>query len=236
MRYFADYIKGKPYQKTVLWENSNTSAVFDAQIVTLEDSISNYDEIGIYYKVSRSDNDSSAIPVFMNVDDFKKTSSTGDSFIFGNTIVIGSFGYGRMIYYVSDTSIQIMTCYKFNASASSNYNAIPVKIIGIKKGLGETLEYETVSFMGVYIGTGNNEYDTQIPIKDIVSAFVRSENYQYAGFFALVDGVITWINGVQQDWTYHYYDCNISGDTLKINQSFSGSTQISDIYVVVKKR
>lgn len=180
MRYFADYIKGKPYQKTVLWENSNTSAVFDAQIVTLEDSISNYDEIGIYYKVSRSDNDSSAIPVFMNVDDFKKTSSTGDSFIFGNTIVIGSFGYGRMIYYVSDTSIQIMTCYKFNASASSNYNAIPVKIIGIKKGLGEVNPPVAEKFT-FSIGTTETVITLPHAPKSIVALYNTSSSYPKAG-------------------------------------------------------
>lgn len=147
MRYFADYIKGKPYQKTVLWENSSPTSDFASQAVTLSDDITNYDVIRFTYKDSKSGTDIDYIET--SVADFLETVG-GASFIG----FVSSQSYCRRICFSTITEISFSNNLRLNASGTSNSTNIPLKIIGIKKGLGETAE-PIATPLTVVTGTGS---------------------------------------------------------------------------------
>ena len=135
MRYFADYIKGKPYQKAVLWENSSPTTAFADQVVTLSDSIKNYDEIKVEYAYAT--NNSAKQSEYISVSDLLLTANADGKYSFSIGCTTYSYWYVRVIYYTSDTELHISTCCRVSGNSNDNTTIIPLKIIGIKKGLGE---------------------------------------------------------------------------------------------------
>ena len=137
MRYFADYIKGKPYQKTVLWENSSPTSDFGDVTVELSETMNNYDQLMFVYQTTKTSND--PISVIMSVSDFKKTnwgSSVGDYRLFIGGMPVSNTNESRLVARVDDTHIRFYYAYTYAGASNSTY-IIPLKIIGIKRGLGE---------------------------------------------------------------------------------------------------
>ena len=137
MRYFADYIKGKPYQKTVLWENSSPTSDFSAQTITLSDDITNYDMLEVVWLRSKNATDKNTIQ-FSVADIINNGNASG---VAKCRICIGeydgSLNTARLVYYVSNTQLGISVDYRFGASTTYTDSDIPLKIIGIKKGINE---------------------------------------------------------------------------------------------------
>lgn len=124
---------GGSLTETVLWTNPNPSSAFGAQAVTLSDSLSNYDYIGIdnYYDTAYAD--TSATPL-MSVEDFKKCIYSTSTTIPRMALTLGgerSSKWFRYVNYVSDTSIQFSIGRTTSTTTSGNA-CIPTRVIGIK--------------------------------------------------------------------------------------------------------
>ena len=95
------------FDSLVLWSNSNPTSLFNAQYVNLNDSISNYDYIGVYYipQTGLSNGCTVLIPVsdFINL-----TTSNQNRFTLGSLLNVL---YVREIKYSSDTSIYFNNSY-----------------------------------------------------------------------------------------------------------------------------
>ena len=146
MRYFADYIKGKPYQKTVLWENSSPSSTFAGQTVTLSDDITNYDQIRL--EACFSSSYPSVISVSeMPVSRFKETAKASIKPLGAVSLCNNpnASPYHREWFYTDDTHVTFYSCYDSTGASFANSALIPLRIIGIKKGLGEVKNVETIN-------------------------------------------------------------------------------------------
>ena len=137
MRYFADYIKGKPYERVVLWENSSPSSAFSAQTITLEDDITNYDQLEIQWCLNTSNLDNKR-SIIVHVTEFI-ASGANDAVSCKSMLAQynGSINTIRVVYYVTNTSVGVTASYRVASSGSETTNCVPLKIIGIKKGLNE---------------------------------------------------------------------------------------------------
>ena len=120
--------------ETTLWTNSSPTSTsgFAAQTVTLSSSISNFDYIGIYYKLST---DSTYTPECAI---FKKSDFTTFNATNTNNKYYGGLG-GRLttnrirrIGYVSNTQVQFTAAENTNNTGSVATALIPTKIVGIK--------------------------------------------------------------------------------------------------------
>ena len=82
-----------------------------------------------------------------------------------------------------------------------------------------------------------NYYDTNVPCKSILTVQIIARDYKYDSFFASVNDVLTWIDGINDTGgALHtqYFDIDTSGNTLKIKHNYGGNG-IHDIYILVKK-
>ena len=124
---------GEALVETLLWTNPSPTSNFGTQIITLSDSISNYDYIKVQFLGSTTISISSS--VVTPVQDFilqqRSTNNTLRSITPGLQMSDGLFI--RAFDYVSDTSINITDALRLNGSANNNSITIPYKIYGVKK-------------------------------------------------------------------------------------------------------
>ena len=145
MRYFADYIKGKPYQRTVLWENSSPTSAFANQTLTLLDDITNYDFLRVSWRYQQAD----AMECYEDIPvaDFI---ANGADLTYGTKYVLGIYGgvYAvRTVTYATNTTIVIGTATRVGGTNTYTNCVIPLKIVGIKKGIGEVGKKERYEWM-----------------------------------------------------------------------------------------
>lgn len=76
-------------------------------------------------------------------------------------------------------------------------------------------------------------YETTIPSESVISVYVKSRSYNYDGYFAVVNGTLTWVHGSES--TYKYFRVDTSGTYLKIGQEFGSSSQQFDFVTTVKE-
>lgn len=229
MRYFADYIKGKPYEKVVLWENPAPTSNFSDQTITLSDNMKNYDEIEVIYRTSTSLADNLSIKMLMS--EFVKTA-------FETTVGVGRLPalsqpatnqiFTRLIARVSDTSIRITNAFRVNTQSSSSAYCIPLKIIGIKKGLGEVNPPVAEKFT-FSIGTTETVITLPHAPKSIVALYNTSSSYPKAGtcMYDVVNEIFLKSSGTGV-WTKFEVD----GDKLTLLGDNSTSNWTYDCIVV----
>ena len=128
---------GATYTETVLWTNPSSSSDFAAQTVTLSDDINNYDYLKVSYKnLTTSAGVNDPYSVLISVSDFK-TSLSGNStrhnaFTFGGIYAPSNTNWTRFMFYDTDTTARFGACTQIGGTQSSNTNAIPLQIVGIK--------------------------------------------------------------------------------------------------------
>ena len=118
--------------ETTLWTNSSPTSTFNAQDVTLNQSLRNFTYlkfITIPYGNTQITTEQSII---IPVNEFVNTSSSTNTF----TSPIGMYHwntyYARGAQMVSNTSIHFMACNQVAGTGQNNSNIIPQKIIGMK--------------------------------------------------------------------------------------------------------
>lgn len=119
--------------ETVLWTNGNPTSSFSAQLVTLNDSISNYDYLKFVFKVRNNIDENSS--VIIETSEFVKLNNSGSGYLralCSPSIVYGNYTVTRRANYVDDTSIRFDTANYINANGGNTSAAIPLEIIGIK--------------------------------------------------------------------------------------------------------
>lgn len=120
----SEYETIKRVNGTILWQNSNPTADFAAQTITLNSS--DYDVLEFIWRT-----DSAGNLAFSE----KIMKGKGTQFDFFSTAIVGR-RWCRRILYVSDTSYSFNDCYKLDSSsAMENGNCVPLYIIGYKTGL-----------------------------------------------------------------------------------------------------
>lgn len=221
MRYFADYIKGKPYQKTVLWENSSPTSNFASQTVTLSDNISNYDQIAIISKSELGNNDL----ITTIYDAIVGRIGSNNRYIGG---VSGNNGLARGFNFDSETEVSFASCAYVNSSGIYNNWCIPLKIIGIKKGLGEVNPPVAEKFT-FSIGTTETVITLPHAPKSIVALYNTSSSYPKAGtcMYDVVNEIFLKSSGTGV-WTKFEVD----GDKLTLLGDNSTSNWTYDCIVV----
>lgn len=133
--------------ETILWANPSPSSDFATQTVTLSDDINNYDYLKVSYKNSTTyEGVNDPYSVLISVSDFK-TSATGNStrhnaFTFGGLYAPTNTVWTRFLFYDTDTTAKFGGCTQIGSTGSTNNNAIPLQIVGIKKG--RVPSYKTV--------------------------------------------------------------------------------------------
>ena len=125
------------YTETVLWTNPDPTTTFNAQAVTLSESMGNYKYIGINFAYSTiygtGDCEST---ILLSVEDFRKGGyNTG---VRRNTasmvmVNISNTARDRAVYYINDTSVRFDTCYQVASASSDNTNVVPLEILGINE-------------------------------------------------------------------------------------------------------
>lgn len=116
---------------TTLWTNPSPSSNFSGQNITLNQGISNFNFIRIYWRVKASVSTEKSIIV--SASDFPSFDASNNV----NALLIGIRGNsgansGRAIRYISDTSLGISAAYALNQANSGTDSSIPTKIIGLK--------------------------------------------------------------------------------------------------------
>lgn len=74
--------------------------------------------------------------------------------------------------------------------------------------------------------TDSSWYTTTIPSDKAISIYVKATSYSYYGYFAVVNGVLSWVNGTHT--TYDYFEVDTSGEYVKIRQKFGSTSQSFD--------
>lgn len=78
-------------------------------------------------------------------------------------------------------------------------------------------------------------FDTGVPCSDVVSICAIATSYKYMGYFGLVNGVLTWLDGLDDigSGSGHgqYFQIDTSGSTLKIKSNYGGNG-IHNLYIV----
>ena len=126
---------GEQYTETSLWTNQSPSSDFNAQTITISDSISNYKYIAIDYCYNKS-NTGVTSRVIYDVTDFKKAVKDGSTnhTISGLTIEgANNVNYARPVFYISDTSIAFGLSSTLNGSGTYAAGAIPLEILGLNE-------------------------------------------------------------------------------------------------------
>lgn len=118
--------------RTTLWTNTASTSAFSSQTVTLSDSISNYDYIGVEYRATTASSTRSTEVLFVsNALRYASTSYT-------NTVFpcfcaySSSAHYARYITFSTNTKLSISSAGKIGAAASDTTKAIPLHIYGYK--------------------------------------------------------------------------------------------------------
>lgn len=122
---------GGTLKETVLWTNLAPTSSFDAQTVTLSQSIEDFQYVAVYNRVSTSNTSESY--VMCTVDEFKNFTSTGTHTQMALGVRLnGDRSFARTVYYSNTTQIRFGTAYEMMATSGNNAYVIPTKIVGLK--------------------------------------------------------------------------------------------------------
>lgn len=128
---------GAKQTETVLWTNSAPTSNFAAQTVTLSDSIGNYKYVKIVYSITNTTSGQTDIEdVIYPVDDFRRRTNVSGNWSIVEDFSSGGYQWTRTSGYVSDTSISMGNCYRWNTSSSGtmqNQAIIPLEILGLNE-------------------------------------------------------------------------------------------------------
>lgn len=121
---------GGELSETVLWTNSSPTSNFSSGSISLSDNISNYDSIGVYYRVSTTNDNQNE--VIIKVSDFQSCAGNNyPRFTLGASISGNTFA--RNIAYADDTSLTISAnASRLGYNAASAAGIIPIKVVGLK--------------------------------------------------------------------------------------------------------
>lgn len=115
--------------ETVLWTNSSPTSGFNAQTVTLNQSINNFKYIKLTYCAGYQN--SNKLEVIWPVSSVKKMKDA--ELLWGAIAGVNSTGkYGRYITYVSDTKLSFSNGLNYGGAGNSNAPCIPLSIKGLK--------------------------------------------------------------------------------------------------------
>ena len=115
--------------ETRLWTNNAPTSAFAGQDVTLSEDMDNFDYLKFTYRVSTAD--STAVSILVSISDIKTSTSSSNSKTWLASMA-SSIGYGRRLWYVSNTSIHVDTAYILNNVGSDTNVVIPTSIVGCK--------------------------------------------------------------------------------------------------------
>lgn len=121
---------GGGMSEKVLWTNSNPTASFVGQAVTLSESVKNFDYIRFYYRATTSDN--RTFSMLVSVDDFLLTLNDFNTFRLSLDYATSSGRYDRGIIYVTLTTLNFVGAIQVGANSSNNSLLIPTQITGCK--------------------------------------------------------------------------------------------------------
>ena len=231
--------------ETVLWANPSPTSDFATQTVTLSDDINNYDYLKVSYKnLTTSAGVNDPYSVLISVSDFK-TSLSGNStrhnaFTFGGIYAPSNTNWTRFMFYDTDTTARFGACTQIGGSQSSNSNAVPLQIVGIKQHgtiKPQTPDLSTPpnvleSYTNVSQNTVKNIAVTQTP-KFIVLEFC---------YYINSSGCMLLILNVEDSTCYRYgfwgsswhiesysawdtYITSISSSNVSVKQAYSSSAQ-----------
>lgn len=116
--------------ETTLWTNSSPTSTFAAQSVTLSQSLSNFDYIRFEYRFSTSN--SASYSVIIKASDVTNSLTTSGNFTIALMVRSSSYYRSRRVTYNSLTSLEVSLAWDSNHAGSSNSEAIPTKIVGMK--------------------------------------------------------------------------------------------------------
>lgn len=120
------------YDTSNLWTNKSPTSNFGSQVITLNDSINNYDLLAFECKLNTSSNNT--FTLFLSVNDFKNRSSSGKDFRVCSVSTQGNYSlHYRIFNYSSDTSINVSNAFmdQYQQSYGNGYN-IPLNVYGLK--------------------------------------------------------------------------------------------------------
>ena len=120
------------YDTSNLWTNNSPTSNFSNQVITLNDSIDNYDLIAFECKLNTTSNNT--FTLFLSVNDFKNRSSSGKDFRVCSVSTQGNYNFHYRIFnYSNDTSINISHAWmdQYQQSYGNGYN-IPLNVYGLK--------------------------------------------------------------------------------------------------------
>lgn len=133
---------GAKQVETVLWTNSAPTSTFNAQTVTLSDSVRNYDYLKFVYNLNNENQ--TTCSTIMSVSDFVNTKYQAGYFVgeFGCMATTSGtlYPWSRPAHYDTDTTIAIKNCITVGTSVTINTRLIPTAIIGIKNIGGTSIK------------------------------------------------------------------------------------------------
>lgn len=122
--------KGGAMSETVLWSNPSPTSNFAYQTLTLNQSIDDFKEIAVYYRLSTANNSRESFVTY-TTEEFKK-------FDMNSTNASGAIGvraintWVRSLFYTDSTHVIISSCYALSITDMDNHYTIPTKIVGLK--------------------------------------------------------------------------------------------------------
>lgn len=118
--------------RTKLWENSKPDTAFNAQTVTLAQSIANFQYIEIEWRARYTTISNITSSVILRLADFKKTANAQNNPAIGMLYNHSGPIYCRRAHYVSDTQVNFSIAYALNTASSANHIILPLHIYGLK--------------------------------------------------------------------------------------------------------
>ncbi len=123
------------FTETTLWTNSSPTSSFDAQTVTLSQSMANFTYLKIKFASSTSYySDSYCSSIIVSVTDFKKSTEAQWKPIVGLVTKIQSSGGNRCrrAFYSSNTQVEFSAANQISGTTTTNTSCIPISIVGMK--------------------------------------------------------------------------------------------------------
>jgi hypothetical protein len=124
---------GSELTETTIWTNSDTTANFTAQDVTLSSSINNFTYIKIKYLLAKSQSTEYSViyPASEVVQWRTSSSETTQNKTEGMLGGRSTGNYKREIFYISNTKLHFNNATNMGGSTGAEANLIPSKIIGM---------------------------------------------------------------------------------------------------------
>lgn len=120
---------GGKLSETTLWTNSTPTSSFPNSDITLNNNLSEYDSIRIYYRVSTSNNKTTFVDV--SESDFIEMVGIDGTLKVGISCFDGGTTYLRALNYIDNYTVHFNSAGQLGVTTLSNTKCIPVKICGL---------------------------------------------------------------------------------------------------------